>query len=259
MGERESIGKMEMRMVLSRGGKAISRSFDLFGRTWNCISKRILKMSFQIYLKMEIHYRLILIIILSLVDFEIPECSEVFVDSNLWADLDSSFFEEPEKESETLDESVFQNERHDEGNNECEGVVHVDVSGSGEGLGENGDLEQNGVDVPIEDSVFQSEVIDGIMPKFELRQSSCDVWKSVPHQNIFIIMIKDGLNHCGPGWWADLPLPQQELRAEVLSEYNLQRNGVFKIQGQICYFNEKSTLVLVSVGIIYLIYFDSDR
>ena len=44
--------------------------------------------------------------------------------------------------------------------------------------------------------------------------------------------MEDGMNHYGPGWWADLPLAQQEkLRAEVLSEYNFQRNGVFKIQG----------------------------
>ena len=130
------------------------------------------------------------------------------------------------------------NERQEEGDNECEGVVHVDVGWSGERLGENGDLEQSEVVAPIEDSVFKSEVIDGIILRFELRQWSCDVWKSV-HQNVFIIMIEDGMNHYGPRWWADLSLAQQEeLRAEVLSEYHLQHNGVFKIQGKICYFNE---------------------
>ena len=76
----------------------------------------------------------------SLVDFEIPECSKVCDDSNLWADLDLSFFEKQEKESKTLDESVFLIERQ-EGDNECEGVVHVDVGGPDEALGENGDLE----------------------------------------------------------------------------------------------------------------------
>ena len=151
-------------------------------------------------------------------------------------------------DSETLDKSVFSNERKEEGDDECEVVVHVDVGASGEGLGENGDLEHIEVVAPIEDSVFQSEVTDVIIPRFELRQWSCDVWKSAPCQNVFIIKIEDGMNHYGPGWQADLPLAQQEeLRAEVLSEYHLQRNGVFKIQGKICYFNEKSTLVLVSV------------
>ena len=115
--------------------------------------------------------------------------------------------------------SVFLNERQEEGDNECEGVVHVDVGRSGDGLGENGDLEQSEVVAPIEDSVFKSEVIDGIIPRFELRPWSCDTWKSVPHQNVFTIIIEDGMNHYGPGWWTDLPLAQQEeLRAEVLSE-----------------------------------------
>ena len=170
----------------------------------------------------------------SLVDFEIPEYSKVCADSNLWADLNLSFVEEPEKENKTLDESVFLNKRQEEGDNKCEGVVHVDVGGSGEGLGENGDLEQSEVVAPIEDSVFHSEVIGGIIPRFELREWSCDVWKSVPHQNVFIIKIEDGMNHYGPGWWAHLPLAQQEeLRAEVFPEYHLRRNGVFKIQEQV--------------------------
>ena len=51
----------------------------------------------------------------SLIDFKNPECSEVCVDSNLWADLDLSSFEEPEKYSETLNEFVFLNERQEEG------------------------------------------------------------------------------------------------------------------------------------------------
>ena len=86
------------------------------------------------------------------------------VDSDLWADLVLNLFKEPEEESETLDESVFLNERQEEGDNECEGVVHMNVGGSGEGLGENEDLEQSEVVAPIEESVFQSEVIDGIIP-----------------------------------------------------------------------------------------------
>ena len=39
------------------------------------------------------------------------------------------------------------------------------------------------------------------------------------------------MNHYGPGWWADLPLDQREkLRAEDLSEYNLQRKRVFMVR-----------------------------
>ena len=114
------------------------------------------------------------------------------------------------------------NERQEEGDNECEGVVHMDVDGSIGALGENGDLEQNEVVAFIEDSVFQSEVIDGIVPRFELRQWSCDVWKKVSHFNDFCVKIVEGVNHYGPGWWADFPLSQQEiLRAEIVSEYRL--------------------------------------
>ena len=46
--------------------------------------------------------------------------------------------------------------------------MHVGVGESGEGIGENGDLEQSEVVAPIEDFVFQSEVIDGIVPRFVL-------------------------------------------------------------------------------------------
>ena len=99
-----------------------------------------------------------------------------------------------------------------------------------------------------DDEAGIEELVD--IPGFELRQWSSDVWKSVPHKNVFVIKIKEGTNHYSPGWWADLPLAQQDvLRAEVVSEYNLQSNCVYMIQGRICSFNEEFTLVLVSTYI----------
>ena len=246
----EIFRKIEVGMVLSKGGKRPSVEVWVFFRSNMELHQQEnieneflglfengnpLSVSFDNNLE-------------SLVDFEIPEYSEVCVDSDLWADLDLSFFEGPEKESETLDESVFLNERQEEGDNGCEGVVHVDVGGYGEGLDENEDLDQSEVVAPIEESVFQSEVIDGIIPRFELRQWSCDVWEGVPHQNVFCIKIVEGVNHYGPGWWADFPLAQQEiLRAEIVSEYRSQPGGVFKIGARFCRFNEESLLVLVSI------------
>ena len=91
------------------------------------------------------------------------------------------------------------------------------------------------------------ELVD--IPRFKLGQWSSDAWKSVPNKNVSVIKIKEGTDHYGTGWWANFLLAQQDvLRAEVVSEYNLQSNGFYRIQGRICSFNDEFTLVLVSTG-----------
>ena len=206
----------------------------------------------------------------SLIDFEVPESSlrfcesgensEVCVDSDFWADLDRTFFGESEKDGETLDESILfnLNEGQEKSVEESVSAVHMDVD---ESISENRNAEDNEVVSPIEDSVVQTENIrDSFedvnqMPRYELRQWSHDIWKEVTHFNIFKIRIVEGVNHHGPGWWADFPLAQQEmLRAQVISEYHSQPSGVFKISERFCHFNEERLLVLVSIFIYIYFY-----
>ena len=214
------------------------------------------------------------------VDFDIPmsndqSCENVVLNSDNvgWDSLDLDFFEGLGDNSSNVNEVVF-NVMERQGGTECGEQIEsqeqvesevevnserqVDHTFSSDVQVENiSELDNligqpmttDGHDSPDTSDEAGIEELVGI-PRFELRQWSSDVWKSVPHKNVFVIKIKEGTDHFGPGWWADFPLAQQDvLRAEVVSEYNLQSNGVYKIQGRICFFNDEFTLVLVSTYI----------
>ena len=88
----------------------------------------------------------------SLIGFEVPEFSlrfcesgensEVCVDSDMWADLDRTFFGESEKDGETLDELILfnANEGQEKGVEESVSAVHMDVD---ESISENRNAKDN--------------------------------------------------------------------------------------------------------------------